>query len=115
MKITCLGLCILLLTCLSCLAVQNAKPSTVAARSSQPTAIIPSAKFEQPRQGAAVYNPWQPMPDIFEATSSRRQADLRNQNLAHSSSAIPMLSCIGAGMALGGLISARWWDHRRDK
>ena len=115
MKITSLGLCILLLMCLSCLAVQNAKPSTAAARNPQPMAIVLSANSEQLTQGAAVYNPWQPMPDIFEATSSRRQAALKNQNLAHSSSAIPMLSCIGAGMALGGLISARWWDHRRDK
>jgi hypothetical protein len=31
-----------------------------------------------------------------------------------SSSALPLLSCMGAGMALGGLISARWWN-RRDK
>jgi len=31
-----------------------------------------------------------------------------------SSNAMPLLSCMGAGMALGGLISARWWN-RRDK
>jgi hypothetical protein len=112
MKLACLGLCILLLMCLSCLAVQNVKPSTAAARSPRPMAIISPANSEQLRQGAAVYNPLQPVPEM---TSSRRQAALKNQNLAHSSSALPMLSCIGAGMALGGLISARWLDHRRDK
>lgn len=30
------------------------------------------------------------------------------QNEPGSSSAVPLLSCMGGGMALGGLISARW-------
>jgi len=30
------------------------------------------------------------------------------QNQRGSSSAVPLLSCMGGGMALGGLISARW-------
>ena len=29
-----------------------------------------------------------------------------------STDALPLLSCMGAGMALGGLISARWWNQR---
>jgi len=36
------------------------------------------------------------------------------QNQHGSSSAVPLLSCMGGGMALGGLISARW-ANRRDK
>jgi hypothetical protein len=41
-----------------------------------------------------------------------QDAVLMLQNLP-STNALPLLSCMGAGMALGGLISARWGSHRR--
>jgi hypothetical protein len=50
-----------------------------------------------------------PKPNVFHA----EQGAVLLQSLP-STDALPLLSCMGAGMALGGLISARWWN-RRDK
>jgi hypothetical protein len=44
--------------------------------------------------------------------SNADQSAVLLQNLP-STNALPLLSCMGAGMALGGLISARWGSHRR--
>src|SRR5690242_7376570 len=95
MKVTCRTLSILLLTSLSCVAAQ-----------------CPGA----PRRGAIVTAPplgifaFEDPANLLQLTdaSSALQAD----DMSRSSSALPLLSCIGAGMALGGLLSARWWENR---
>jgi hypothetical protein len=46
-----------------------------------------------------------------EAALKATETTVLLQNLP-STNALPLLSCIGAGMALGGLISARWGNHR---
>ena len=71
-----------------------------------PNAIHSPAKWYEllchPRAGVA-------KPNVLRAD----QSAVLLQSLP-STDALPLLSCMGAGMALGGLISARWWN-RRDK
>jgi hypothetical protein len=48
-----------------------------------------------------------PKPNVLRAD----QSAVLLQSLP-STDALPLLSCMGAGMALGGLISARCWNRR---
>lgn len=109
MKATCQTLSIVLLMPLSCFAAQwraHTKPVTT----SMPSITMPS------------FDPAEELPQInrtnpatrkdIQQTSGATQAAAQAENLPQSNSGLPLLSCIGAGMALGGLVSARWWENR---
>jgi hypothetical protein len=115
MKITCLTtLCVLILFGVSCFAAQNATKVTTLAPTSSPTKDVAWHREETLPQTTEAYFPLQPMP-FSQETGPQPQFSSRRVNSPGSSSPLPLLSCIGAGMALGGLISARWWEHHRDK
>lgn len=113
MRIICRIPSFLLLMSLSCFAAQSHGAHTKAATLSRP--LIEEFSLDQAEglpQTSGINPGLHTMRNGMEQAGHATQAAPEAGDLPYSSSGLPLLSCIGAGMALGGLLSARWWESR---
>jgi hypothetical protein len=113
MRTTCQMPSFLLLMSLSCFATQWHGAHSKAVTISRPS--IEEFSFDQAEglpQTGGIHPGLHTMRNGLEQAGATMRAAPQAGDLPYSSSGLPLLSCIGAGMALGGLLSARWWESR---
>ncbi len=108
---SCRTLTILLLAALSSLAVVT-RPAKHARNAPVQAQLTRPARANQ--QSPTVFMaPGSGVPFEIEKLDSAKLAS-RHSDDGQVGNSLPLLSCIGAGMAIGGLLSARW-ANREDK